>query len=178
MSNAHAAGHPPATSDTYDVIVVGTGFAGLAAALEASRAGASVLIVEKMRSAGGNSIVSDGGFAAPGTGLQQRAGIDDSPELMYADMMKAGLGLNDPELVQTVAENALDAFNWTVDYLGVEYMDRVDLFGGHSVARSHAAARVTGASIVNPMLKKVRIWPAPRSRLASSSERSSRSSVA
>ena len=49
-----------------DVVVVGSGFSGLAAAIEARRGGAEVVILEKLRTPGGNSSISDGGIAAPG----------------------------------------------------------------------------------------------------------------
>ena len=55
--------------ETVDVVVVGSGFAGLAAAIEAKTAGASVALLEKMKGPGGNSIISDGGIAA---GLDHR----------------------------------------------------------------------------------------------------------
>ena len=143
------------SNTSFDVVVVGAGFAGLAAAIEARKAGATVLVIEKMKAPGGNSIISDGGMAAAGTGLQRMHGIEDTPELFYQDMLKAGQGLNHPELVRTLVEQASEAYQWTVDYLGVEYLDRVDLFGGHSVPRSHAAASITGASILKPMLSKL-----------------------
>jgi succinate dehydrogenase/fumarate reductase flavoprotein subunit len=47
--------------ETWDVLVIGSGFAGLAAAIEAVAAGASVLVIEKKKSNGGNSRISDGG---------------------------------------------------------------------------------------------------------------------
>src|SRR5665648_1094351 len=123
------------SSDTWDesvdVVIIGSGFAGLAAAIEACKSGASVLVLEKMRAAGGNSFISDGGVAAPGTQLQAKFGIRDSAEGMYADMMRAGLGLGDPALVKTLTELAADAFEWSQKDLGVEYYDRVDIFGGH-----------------------------------------------
>jgi flavocytochrome c len=144
-----------ARNRVYDVIVVGAGFAGLAAAIEARKAGASVLVIEKMKAPGGNSIISDGGLAAACTELQNRHGIEDSTELFYRDMLSAGQGLNHPELVRILVDKSREAYEWTVDYLGVEYLDRVDLFGGHSVARSHAAAGITGASILKPMLAKL-----------------------
>jgi flavocytochrome c len=144
-----------AESDDFDVVVVGAGFAGLAAAIEARKAGASVLVIEKMRAPGGNSIISDGGLAAAGTALQGRHGIEDTAELFYRDMLRAGQGLNHPALVRTLVDKSREAYQWTVDYLGVEYLDRVDLFGGHSVARSHAAAGITGASILKPMLARL-----------------------
>jgi flavocytochrome c len=142
--------------EIFDVIVIGSGFAGLAAAIEAREAGASVVVLEKMRAVGGNSVISDGGVAAAGTDLQKKYGFKDSPELMYADMMKAGLGLNSPELVRKVAEGSKEAFKWSVNYLGVKYMDRVDHFGGHSVHRCYTAEGRTGAAIIRKEVDKLR----------------------
>ena len=139
----------------YDVIVIGTGFAGLSAAIEAKTAGASVLILEKMKAAGGNSIISDGGMAVAGSPLQSKFGIEDSPELFYKDMMEAGLGMNHKNLVRTLTDNAVEAYRWLTENLGTRFMDRVDLFGGHSASRSHGAVKVTGASIIKPMLSKL-----------------------
>lgn len=139
-----------------DVLIVGSGFAGLAAAIEAKRAGSSVIIIEKMRGYGGNSAISDGGIAAPGTPLQRVRGIQDSEEQMYADMMAAGLGLNQPALAKTVARKAADVFRWTVETLKVKYKDRVDQFGGHSVPRGHTTHNRSGSAIVGQQLKKIR----------------------
>jgi len=141
-------------NEIVDIVVVGSGFAGLAAAIEARNSGASVLVLEKMKAPGGNSVISDGGIAAAGTALQKKYGFDDSPELMYEDMMRAGLGLNYPELAREVAEKSNEVFQWSIDYLGVEYMDRVDHFGGHTVHRCYTAANRTGATIINRQIAK------------------------
>jgi len=138
-----------------DVVIIGAGFAGLAAAIEAHNAGASVVVIEKMRAAGGNSSISEGGIAAPKTEIQKRLGIEDSPDLMYDDMVKAGLGLNYPSLVRTVVDHAEEAFRWSAEYLGVEYIDRIDQFGGHSVPRCYAAAGVTGSTIIKRQVAKL-----------------------
>lgn len=139
-----------------DVIVIGSGFAGLAAAIEAKCAGSSVIILEKMKGYGGNSAISDGVVAAAGTPMQLKAGIQDSPERMYDDMMRAGLGLNQPDLVRTVVENSSDAFQWTIDYLGVKYKDRIDQFGGHSIPRCYTPYNRSGSAIIKQMLIKVK----------------------
>lgn len=139
-----------------DVLVVGTGFAGLAAAIEAKIAGGSVLVLEKTKGFGGNSAISEGGVAAAGTPMQQAAGIQDSPERLFRDMMRAGLGLNHPDLVGTVAENSADTLQWTIDELGVKYKDRVDQFGGHSVRRGHTTINRSGGDIIRPMLDKAK----------------------
>lgn len=137
-----------------DVVVIGGGFAGLAAGIEARLAGASVLLVEKMARPGGNSIISDGGMNAAGSSLQKAQGIHDSPELMYRDMLKAGQGLNSPALAKAVAENSVETLEWTRDFLGVKFKDRVDHFGGHSLARTHITQRVSGVDIIKPMATK------------------------
>ena len=143
-------------NESVDVVIVGSGFAGLSAAIEAEKAGVTVLILEKMGGYGGNSVISDGVMAAAGTEVQKRAGISDSPDLMFEDMMKAGLGLNHPELVRTVTENSNEIFKWTVDYLGVQYMDRVDQFGGHSVPRCYTTHSRSGSAIMKLLLAKIR----------------------
>lgn len=139
---------------TCDVLVVGSGFAGLAAAIEARSAGRSVIVIEKMRGYGGNSTICGGCIAAPGTPMQRARGIQDSAEQMYADMMAAGLGLNHPDLVRTVTENAAHVFQWTVETLGVRYKDRVDPFGGHSVPRGYTTHNRSGSAIVRQLLAK------------------------
>jgi flavocytochrome c len=118
-----------------DVVIIGSGVAGLSAAIEANEAGASVMVLEKMKITGGNTRISDGGVAVPNNYLQEKQGIEDSPELFYEDMLRAGLGLNHPHLVEVLAEKATEAIAWTRDALGVKYLDRLDRFGGHSVAR-------------------------------------------
>ena len=139
-----------------DIVVIGSGLAGLAATIEAKNAGCSVIVLEKMKGYGGNSSISDGVMAAAGTAMQAEAGIEDSAQLMYADMLKAGLGLNHPELVRTLTEKSAETFQWTVEYLGVKYLDRVDQFGGHSVARGYTTHNRSGSAFIKQMLIKLR----------------------
>ncbi len=141
---------------TVDVIVVGSGYAGLAAAMEAHLAGASVQIIEKMAACGGNSIISDGGMAAAGTRFQRFAGIEDSPEQLVADMLRAGLGLNHRDLAMTVARRSAEALDWLIQDIGVVFRDNIDRFGGHSAPRSHIPEQGLGAHIHKMMLHKVR----------------------
>jgi len=140
-------------------VVIGSGFAGLAAAIEAGSTGSSVIILEKMRRPGGNSIISDGMIAVAGSPLQANKGIQDSPELMYQDMLKAGLGLNHRDLARIVAENSLDLFLWTVDFLGIRYAETLDRLGGHSVPRTLTAFTERdlhpGSVMVRKMLAKL-----------------------
>jgi urocanate reductase len=86
-----------------DIVVVGSGAAGLSAAIEAGLAGASVIVFERMKVAGGNTQISDGSLAAPGNYLQRAVGIEDSLELFYQGMLQAGLQLNHPHPARIVA---------------------------------------------------------------------------
>lgn len=146
---------PKKWNETYDVVVIGSGFAGLAAAIEAKNAGASAVVIEKMAVHGGNSIINGGDFCAPGTRLQKEAGVQDSPDLMYNDMMKAGLYLNHPELARTVADQAKDALEWCENYIGAKFT-RLNFHGGHSVKRANQTANASGSEVVNKMLGKAR----------------------
>jgi flavocytochrome c len=139
------------------VIVVGSGFAGLAAAIEAHEAGASVVVLEKMAGIGGNSVISDGVVAAAGTPFQKNQGIEDSPERMAADMLTAGQGLGHRDLVLTVAQHSAQSLEWLIDDLGVVFIDCVDQFGGHSAPRSHTpSSGRSGVYIYKRMLTRVR----------------------
>lgn len=124
-SPAEAAPLPKKWEETFDVVIVGSGFAGLAAAYEAKKAGASVVVLEKMKTPGGNSIINGGVVAAAGSPLQEKMGIKDSPELLLQDMLKAGLHLNYVELARMVAYKSNETVQWTINELGVQYKEKV-----------------------------------------------------
>lgn len=137
-----------------DVLIIGAGGAGLAAAIEAKNAGADVLVLEKLPLAGGNTLISGAEMAAPGNWLQKRDGISDSPEQLAQDMIKGGDGINDPALVRTVAQSALQAAEWLRDECGVVWEDDLMFFGGHSVKRSLIPAGASGKELITKMLAK------------------------
>ena len=139
-------------TERVDVVVIGSGFAGISAAIEAKKAGASVVVLEKLKARGGNSMISDGCIAAAGTPFQKEAGIEDSPDLMYADMLKAGLGLNHPELARLVAEQSAEIIRWIVEDFGVKFKEPPAMFGGHSAPRSHNPPNLSGTAVLRPML--------------------------
>jgi len=153
---AAAAGTLPKKWDTTtDVLIIGSGFAGLAAAIEAKNAGAKTLVIEKMPVFGGNSIINGGDFSAAGTKMQKEAGIKDSPELMLKDMLKAGLYLNHVDKAKLVAEKSNEALEWCMNYIGANFA-RLTYHGGHSVKRSHQTVNASGSELVNKLLKKAR----------------------
>jgi flavocytochrome c len=154
-AEAAVSGMPKKWDETYDVVIVGTGFAGLSAAVEARHSGANVLVIEKMRTHGGNSIINGGEMAVAGSKYQKEAGIKDSPELFMKDLMKAGSNLNHPELVKTIAENSVETFDWCQDFVGARFHKLV-FHGGHSVKRSIQTINASGSELVNALFAKAK----------------------
>ena len=139
-----------------EVLIVGSGFAGLAAGIEAIRKGAKdVHIFEKMPYFGGNSAINGGLFAAPGTPMQKKEGIDDSVEKMVADQIASGRGIADESLLRHVASHAVEALQMTLD-AGAEFHPYLQQLGGHSVARTYQTSVSCGAGITQPLLKECR----------------------
>ncbi|MBL8313513.1 MAG: flavocytochrome c [Rubrivivax sp.] len=154
-AQAACAAAPQTWDQTTDVLVVGTGFAGLTAAIEARLAGAEVLVIDKMPVHGGNSIINGGDFCAAGTAMQKAAGINDSPELMLKDMLKAGNDLNHAELARLVAYQSAETLAWCQDFCGVQFT-QINFHGGHSVKRAHQTVNASGSELVNKFMKKAR----------------------
>ena len=123
----------------WDVIVVGTGVAGLTAACSALESGAgTVLILEKSPVVGGHSILSTGYVAAVDKRRQQKAGIEDSPSLMLQNMLEVGGNLNDVELAKIVCENSEDTVYW-LEKMGVKWDENIY----QTVAGLHPRSHIT-----------------------------------
>ena len=141
--------------ETVDIIVVGSGFAGLAAAIEAKNAGANVIVLEKMAVFGGNSAINGGILTATGCPQQKLHGIKDSVDLLEKDILAAGNYMNYVDKVRFMAERALSNYEWTVNYLGVEYLpDAIGQEGGHSVPRYVTTKNGSGSGIVSKEIDK------------------------
>jgi succinate dehydrogenase/fumarate reductase flavoprotein subunit len=109
--------------EVFDVVVVGGGGAGLAAAIEARTAGARVALLEKNEKLGGSTAWSIGSISATGTPHQLRHGIHDRPEDHYADMpLFAGAlaGRDNDKLRRILCDEVPDAFRWLLA-LGVRF---------------------------------------------------------
>ncbi len=107
-----------AWDEVWDVIVVGAGAAGLSAAIAAREAGASVLVLEKMAAAGGNSALCTGDMAVCGSPVQKALGFADSPEQMADDICREGV-TSDRERALCVSRGARR--------LGMDAVDRRSL---------------------------------------------------
>lgn len=119
--NAEAIPVPKKWDKTADVVIVGTGYSGLAAAIVSRQLGMKVLILEKMPVAGGNSVIAHGGANAADPVRQKRQGIEDSTDLHFKHTMEGGDNINDPEKVRYFVDHALDdAVNY-LERLGVKW---------------------------------------------------------
>ncbi|WP_280301535.1 FAD-dependent oxidoreductase [Nocardia neocaledoniensis] len=99
-----------------DVVVAGYGIAGVCAAIEAARAGARVLILERTGGWGGAAALA-GGFVylGGGTPLQQALGFDDTPENMAA-FLTAALGPGvDTAKIEDYCAGSVEHYNWLVE---------------------------------------------------------------
>jgi 3-oxo-5alpha-steroid 4-dehydrogenase len=111
----------PAWDITTDVLVAGSGAAGVCAALEARRAGAQVLLIESLPRFGGSSILSGGVvYAGGGTALQRSLGFEDTVEAMYQFLSRAGGPHPDLDKIQLYCEESAAHFDWLVEQ-GVPY---------------------------------------------------------
>lgn len=120
----------------FDVIVVGSGAAGLAAALAAAQDGATVLVAEGEGIIGGSSRLSGGLMMGADTRYQRALGIQDSPEALFHDYMTLNQWKVESAVVERLTERAGAAVEWLGD-LGVEFYDQMVFGGDETVPRVH-----------------------------------------
>jgi len=159
VASAQASRPPAKWQHEADVVVIGSGAAGLPAAIVAREAGASVILVEAEKDIGGHAITSGGNVPlGGGTSVQKKYGIDDSPDLLFRDLTDWSVvepngfpdyRYNDREIIRAFADNSAPTFEWLVAH-GVIFVDKApDEFGGTSV----------GNSVPREMHSAVMDWP-------------------
>jgi L-aspartate oxidase len=111
---------------SFDVLVVGSGASGLAAAVSAAHAGANVALATKTTLQACNSAKAQGG-------IQAAFGADDSPEIHAEDVMRSSHETANPRLVEILTTEAPSAIHW-LEELGVEFT-RSNSSGQHASAK-------------------------------------------
>ncbi|MDA9664473.1 L-aspartate oxidase [bacterium] len=137
----------------YDVLVIGSGAAGLTAALQLDKH-LRIALISKAALQGGASWYAQGGIAAV---FDQ----NDSADAHVADTLTAGAGLCHEDAVRFVVENGPDAVNWLIDQ-GVDFTknsDQKDYHltqeGGHSHRRILHTADATGKEVTGTLVEQV-----------------------
>ena len=136
-----------------DVLIIGAGGAGSSAAIEASQAGADVLMVTKLRIGDANTMMAEGG-------IQAADKANDSPVQHYLDAFGGGHFAARPELLRRLVEEAPEAIKWLND-LGVMFDkdDEGNMItthgGGTSRKRMHACEDYSGAEIMRTLRDEV-----------------------
>jgi len=140
-----------------DVLVIGGGGAGCAAAILADDNGAGVLLATKLRLGDANTMMAQGGIQAADKG-------NDSPMLHYLDVVGGGGYANDPDLVEALVHDAPAVIQW-LESLGVMFDKDPDgtmrtIHGGGTCRRRmHSARDYSGAEIMRTLRDEVRSRP-------------------
>ncbi|NIF23172.1 flavocytochrome c [Candidatus Pantoea multigeneris] len=148
-------GGNPLAPQQFDVVVIGSGGAGLAAAIEAHDRGAHVVVIEKMPTIGGNTIKASVGMNAAETRFQQIKGIVDSKELFYEETLRGGKNKNNPELLHQFVERAPAAIDWLANHDIV--LEDITITGGMSIDRTHRPAdrSAVGGFLISGLVKNI-----------------------
>lgn len=137
----------------YDLVVIGSGAAGLSAAIEGASLGKSVIVVEKLPFAGGNTALSGGEMSVPNNKNQKIHNIEDSIENLIEDMYNGSYETANIELITTLANNLESTVTWLEDKCNIEFYDDIYKVQGHSKPRTIMPIG-QGANLVNEMVKK------------------------
>lgn len=137
-----------------DVVVVGAGGAGLAAAISAAENGASVIVLEKLDIPGGSTNVSEGALNAVDPKRQGAQGIEDSVDKFIQQTYEGGHKTGDMELITYLCENAMDTVEW-LESLGVEFKDQIGMATGALWQRSHYPVTPSGNSYIRVFVDNI-----------------------
>jgi fumarate reductase flavoprotein subunit len=133
-----------------DIIVIGSGAAGLTAAAAAAEKGAKVILLEKHNAAGGRSVRAEGFFAAESP-VQERMGIDAPNDVLFRMAMDYAHWEINPRIVKAFIDKSGDTVRW-LEEKGVR-IDRVSPFYRNQCIRTWHQPEGGGAEIIEALLK-------------------------
>ena len=147
-------------SHTYDVVVVGSGLAGLSAALTVAEFGLNPVVFEKDAAPGGVTAVSEGCFNAADSRRQIPLGIEDSPEKHLRQALRMSGGRGREPLLRTLCYEAYAAQQW-LETIGVHFEERVHRARGAFFPRSHKPVSGGGRAYIETLLRALDPFDVP-----------------
>ncbi len=139
-----------------DVVVVGAGGCGLAAALASAQGGAQTVVLEKMQRPLSNTARSGGMIPAAGTRFQSAVGIDETAEDFARDILHKNQDSADRETVLHMARTSQTLVEWLVDDCGAKLELVADFkYPGHTQFRMHAPPSRTGVELITDLKQAV-----------------------
>jgi fumarate reductase flavoprotein subunit len=133
----------------FDVVIVGSGAAGMAAAVTAAAAGASVLVAEAGDVVGGTSRLSSGMLMGAGTRFQAAQGIEDSPDTLLREYLQMNQWDVDAGLARVLAHGCGPAIEWVAD-MGLAFHATLSYGGEESRPRTHFPVEL-GAGLIETL---------------------------
>lgn len=119
---AEKSGKAQVTAETYDVIVLGAGPAGLTTAITAKEQGAKkVILFEKRDRPSGNSLFAIGGICGWGSKVHLEAGVEDTRDKFLEMMLDVSQHKGDKELNRVYTDNISEGINWLANDIGVQF---------------------------------------------------------
>ncbi len=135
-----------------DVVVIGSGAAGLAAAVTAAEGGASVIVFEKERALGGTSNFFHGTFAAE-SDMQRQRYIDYTRDQAFKNIIEYSHWRADPRLVRAIVNESGPTIAW-LQQAGVEFIDATINMPGSP--RTYHLIKGKGEALVKALTSKAR----------------------
>ena len=143
-----------------DIVIIGTGFAGLSTAIETNNSGLKVIILEKRPLPGGNSMIAGGGINAVDPERQKKQGIQDSLDLHFRQTFEGGDNLGCKEKIKYMVEHSLEESVHWLENMSVKFPEEVELGYGALWPRTHRQARYRqyrrGAAIVHALFDQLK----------------------
>lgn len=138
--------------DSYDVVIIGSGGTGLAAAIQANELGMKVAVLEKEEELGGNTNRASSGMNAAETNVQLKHGVIDNVADFYHETYKDGGRLNDKDMLGYFVYHTAPAVDWLADH-DIK-LDDITVTGGMSKKRTHRPASMApiGGFLVKSLL--------------------------
>ena len=134
------------------VVIVGGGAAGMVAALSCRDAGIAPLVIERDRVPSGSTGLSSGMIPACGTRLQSQNGVEDSVDILAADISAKAKGHVEDTLVREICRVSGPTIDWLIDDHGIELtLVGGFLYPGHSRLRMHAPPSRQGIDLIGSL---------------------------